>query len=97
MHSLLPLPDFEAAERTADRLSQIGNICSDGRPTLRLDCRTFLNWRLTSVEFDLYSCSYMDAAFFGIRRVSDLKRPMSVSGDMTSYVYAMETDFRQIR
>ena len=42
VHSLLLLPDFEAAERIADRLSQIGNICSDGRPTLRIDCRDLL-------------------------------------------------------
>lgn len=42
VHSLILLPDLEAAERICTKLEQIGNIHSDGRPILGLDCRDLL-------------------------------------------------------
>jgi len=35
VHSLLLLPDFEAAERIAGRLSHIGKICLGGRAIIQ--------------------------------------------------------------
>ena len=37
VHSVVVLPSLEAAARLSTRLSQIGNLLSDGRPTLGLD------------------------------------------------------------
>lgn len=42
VHSLLLLPDLEAADALARRLELIGNIHSDGRPILGLPCRDLL-------------------------------------------------------
>lgn len=42
MHSLILLPGLEDAERISGRLEEIGNIHSDGRPILGLDCRDLL-------------------------------------------------------
>ena len=39
VHSLILLPSLEAAEVLSHRLEAIGNIHSDGRPILGLDCR----------------------------------------------------------
>ncbi|MFQ9701664.1 MAG: hypothetical protein ACLR0U_03410 [Enterocloster clostridioformis] len=38
VHSLILLPGLEAAEILSRRLEAIGNIHSDGRPILGLDC-----------------------------------------------------------
>ena len=42
VHSLLLLPGLEAADMLSARLELIGNIHSDGRPILGLDCRELL-------------------------------------------------------
>lgn len=47
VHSLILLPGLDAAEALAQRLEAIGNIRSDGRPILGLDCRDLLEITLT--------------------------------------------------
>ena len=42
VHSLILLPGLEAAEKISQKLEEIGNIHSDGRPILGLDCRDLL-------------------------------------------------------
>ncbi len=42
VHSLVFLPDGKSVEAFAHRLGKIGNIVSDGRPILGLDCRDLL-------------------------------------------------------
>ncbi len=42
VHSLILLPGLEAAEVISCKLESIGNIRSDGRPILGLDCRDLL-------------------------------------------------------
>ena len=42
VHSLILLPHLEAAETLSRRLEAIGNLHSDGRPILGLDCRDLL-------------------------------------------------------
>ena len=48
VHHLIYAPDFAAAERVNDRLGQIGNLGSDGRPILGLDSRHLLEIVLES-------------------------------------------------
>jgi len=48
VHNLVYAPDFASAARIATRLSQIGNIESDGRPILGLDSRDLLEIVLES-------------------------------------------------
>ena len=88
----LLLPDFEAAERIADRLSQIGNICSDGRPTLRIDCRDLLELALDECGNSIYIPAHIWTPHFSVfGEFSGFETPDECFGDMTSYVYAMET------
>ena len=42
VHSLILLPGLEDAETISKKLESIGNIHSDGRPILGLDCRDLL-------------------------------------------------------
>ena len=46
VHNVILLPGLEDAERLSGRLEEIGNIHSDGRPILRLDCRDLLELML---------------------------------------------------
>ena len=48
VHSLILLPSLEEAEEIAGRLEAIGNIHSDGRPILGLDCQDLLEILLTT-------------------------------------------------
>ena len=54
VHNVILLPSLEAAETLAQKLEAIGNIHSDGRPILGLDCRDLL-------EITLEACP--DAVF----------------------------------
>lgn len=70
VHNVILLPGLDEAETLAKRLEAIGNIHSDGRPILGLDCRDLL-------EITLEACpprradsgAYLDAAFLTVRRV----------------------------
>src|SRR5436309_8293298 len=42
IHHLIYAPDFKTVDRFSERLGQIGNIASDGRPILGLDSRNLL-------------------------------------------------------
>lgn len=42
VHSLIYAPDFESLNKLCIRLERIGNIKSDGRPILGIDCRNLL-------------------------------------------------------
>lgn len=42
IHSLVYVPDFEAADRLCEKLEAVGNLKSDGRPILGLDVKDLL-------------------------------------------------------
>lgn len=46
VHNVLLLPGLEAADQMAESLEKIGNIHSDGRPILGLDCHDLLEMLL---------------------------------------------------
>ena len=54
VHSLLILPGLEEAELLAGKLETIGNIHSDGRPILGLDCRDLLEIMLELVPHGIF-------------------------------------------
>ena len=61
VHSLIILPGLEDAERISVKLEQIGNIHSDGRPILGLDCHGSVPIRRVCAR------PYLDASFFAVR------------------------------
>ena len=54
VHNLLILPGLEEADRLSARLEEIGNIHSDGRPILGLDCRDLLEILLETVSEGIF-------------------------------------------
>ncbi|MCJ7837337.1 UvrD-helicase domain-containing protein [Cuneatibacter sp. NSJ-177] len=92
VHSLLILPNLEDADRLARRLELIGNIHSDGRPILGLDCRDLLEIMLETCPQAVYVPAHiwtphfsLFGAFSGFDRIEDC------FGDLTSHVHALET------
>lgn len=92
VHSLILLPNLEAAERLSAKLETIGNIHSDGRPILGLDCRDLLEITLTVCPDAVYVPAHiwtphfsMFGAFSGFDTVEECY------GDLTPYIHAVET------
>ncbi len=92
VHSLILLPGLEDAERISARLEQIGNIHSDGRPILGLDCRDLLEIVLELCPRAVYVSAHiwtphfsMFGAFSGFDTVEECFE------DLTSYIHAVET------
>ena len=46
VHNVILMPSFAAADRLCARLERVGNLHSDGRPILGLDCRDLLEMTL---------------------------------------------------
>ena len=92
VHSLLLLPGLEDAERLSRRLELIGNIHSDGRPILGLDCRDLLEIMLESSSEGIYVSAHiwtphfsLFGAFSGFDRIEDCFE------DLTPHIHALET------
>ena len=54
VHSLLILPGLKEAENLSEKLEVIGNLHSDGRPILGLDCRDLLEIMLETTPDGMY-------------------------------------------
>ena len=92
VHSVIILPGLEDAERISNKLEQIGNIHSDGRPILGLDCRDLLEITLELCPSSVYVPAHiwtphfsMFGAFSGFDTVEEC------FGDLTPHIHAMET------
>lgn len=92
VHSLLILPGMEAAQKLSQKLEAIGNIHSDGRPILGLDCHDLLELMLEQTPQGIYVPAHiwtphfaMFGAFSGFDSVEEC------FGDLTPYVHAVET------
>ncbi|MEY8339347.1 UvrD-helicase domain-containing protein [Lachnospiraceae bacterium 62-35] len=92
VHSLLLLPGLEEADRLSAKLEAIGNIHSDGRPILGLDCRDLLEIMLDICPSGMLIPAHiwtphfsMFGAFSGFNTVEEC------FGDMTPYIHALET------
>lgn len=92
VHNLLILPGLEEADRLSARLEEIGNIHSDGRPILGLDCRDLLEIMLETAETGVFVPAHiwtphfaMFGAFSGFDTVEECFE------DLTPYIHAVET------
>lgn len=92
VHNLILMPSIEAATALSNRLERIGNIRSDGRPILGLDCRELLAMSLESDP----GCCFIPAhiwtphfSVFGSK--SGFDRMEDCYGDLTEAIYAVET------
>ena len=92
VHSLILLPGLEDAERISARLEQIGNIHSDGRPILGLDCRDLLEIVLELCPRAVYVPAHIWTPHFSMfGAFSDFDSVEECFEDLTSYIHAVET------
>ncbi len=92
VHNLVLLPSFAAAERLSAKLEQVGNIRSDGRPILGLDCRELLAMTLESDPRACFIPAHIwtpHFSVFGSRSGFDTLE--HCYGDLTGQIYAVET------
>ncbi len=92
VHSLILLPGLDEAERLSKKLEAIGNIHSDGRPILGLDCRDLLEITLDISPRAIFVPAHiwtphfsMFGAFSGFNSVEECFE------DLAPYVRAIET------
>ena len=66
VHSLIVLPDLERAEVLSRRLEAIGNLHSDGRPILGLDCRDLLEITLEAAPNAIFIPAHIWTPHFSL-------------------------------
>lgn len=92
VHSLILLPGLEEAEIISRKLEAIGNIHSDGRPILGLDCHDLLEILLELCPRAVYVPAHIWTPHFSLfGAFSGFDSVEECYGDLSSYIHAMET------
>ncbi len=92
VHSLILLPGLADAAAIAAKLETIGNIHSDGRPILGLDCHDLLELVLELCPRAIYVPAHIWTPHFSIfGAFSGFDRVEECFGDLSPYIHAMET------
>lgn len=92
VHSLILLPGLEDAEILARKLEIIGNIHSDGRPILGLDCHDLLEIMLELCPGAIYVPAHIWTPHFSLfGAFSGFDSVEECFGDLSGYIHAMET------
>ncbi len=92
VHNIILLPSLEAAERLNQKLGQIGNIVSDGRPILGLDPRRLLEILLeTDPRAALIPAHIWTPWFSMLGAKSGFDSIEECFGDLTPHIFAIET------
>lgn len=92
VHSVILLPGLEAAELLAKRLEAIGNIHSDGRPILGLDCRDLLEITLEACPDAIFIPAHIWTPHFSLfGAFSGFDTMEECFEDLTPHIHAVET------
>ncbi len=92
VHSLILLPGLEAAELVSRKLEAIGNIHSDGRPILGLDCHDLLEILLELCPEAVYVPAHIWTPHFSLfGAFSGFDSVEECFGDLSGHIHAMET------
>ena len=92
VHSLILLPGLEDAEKISAKLEQIGNIHSDGRPILGLDCHDLLEIILELCPSAVYVPAHIWTPHFSLfGAFSGFDSVEECFEDLTPYIHAVET------
>jgi DNA helicase-2/ATP-dependent DNA helicase PcrA len=92
IHHLIYAPDFETADRIAQRLGRIGNIKSDGRPILGLDSRNLLEITLESGPGAYLVPAHIWTPWFAaLGSQSGFDTIADCYGDLAPHIFAVET------
>lgn len=92
VHNVICLPGFEAVERLNSRLGRIGNLASDGRPILGLDCRDLLEIVLESCAQALFVPAHIWTPHFAVLGASSGFDSLEACyQDLLPHIFAVET------
>ncbi len=92
VHNILFAPDFESVERINAKLAAIGNIESDGRPILGLDCRDLLEILLEQAPQGFLVPAHIWTPWFSVfGSKSGFDALEECFEDLTPHIFALET------
>ncbi|MCL2462971.1 MAG: endonuclease Q family protein, partial [Defluviitaleaceae bacterium] len=92
IHNVILLPSLDAADALSARLETIGNLHSDGRPILGLDARDLLEIALEACPEAIFIPAHIWTPHFSLfGAYSGFDAIEECFGDLTRYVYALET------
>ncbi len=92
VHNLLFVPDLDAADRLSERLAQIGNLNSDGRPILGLDSRDLLEIMLETAPQAVLVPAHVWTPWFALfGSNSGFDRLEDCFADLSEHIFALET------
>ena len=92
VHNVILLPGLEAADEMAARLEKIGNIHSDGRPILGLDCHDLLEMMLDVCPQGILIPAHIWTPHFSVLGArSGFDSVEECFEELTPYIHALET------
>ncbi len=92
VHNLVYMPNFEAAERLCQKLEQVGNLASDGRPILGLDSRDLLEMVLETDPRAFLIPAHVWTPWFSVfGSKSGFNSLEECFGSLTPEIFALET------
>ncbi len=92
IHNIVFAPSIEVAQRICYRLGQLGNLKSDGRPILGIDCHDLLDMLLKiSPEIYLIPAHIWTPWFALFGSSSGFDHIEECFEDLTPYIFALET------
>lgn len=92
VHNVILLPGLEEAKKLAEKLETIGNIHSDGRPILGLDCRDLLEITLEICPRAIFVPAHIWTPHFSVfGAFSGFDTMEECFEELTPYIRAIET------
>ena len=92
VHNVILMPSFAAADRLCARLERIGNLHSDGRPILGLDCRNLLEMTLEACPEAVFIPAHIWTPHFSLLGAfSGFDSIEECFGDLSGHIHALET------
>lgn len=91
VHNLVYMPSLEAADKFSERLAEVGNIKSDGRPILGLDSEHLLEMVLGFADSYLIPAHIWTPWFSLFGSKSGFDRLEDCFGSLSPHIFALET------
>lgn len=92
VHNMIFMPDFDSTEKLCRKLEAIGNLRSDGRPILGLDCRNLLEIVLEVDERGTVVPAHIWTPWFSLfGSKSGFNSLDECFGDLAPHIFALET------
>lgn len=92
VHNLVYMPTIEAARNFSEKLGEVGNITSDGRPILGLDSRDLLEMVLEAHPLAFLIPAHIWTPWFSLfGSKSGFNTIEECYGDLASEIFALET------